>query len=230
LFLTFVMAKITPNIIIPLFFKYSTVENENLKHKIFKLFDLCKVSLEGVYSINLSQKTKKANAFLCGIGKTRRVVLGDNLLEKFSPDEIEIVIAHELGHYKHRDILKLLLMNSVIIFSGLYLVDKFLKYALVKLNLNSVADIAFFPILVLILMVFSFILMPIINGYSRKIEKDADKFSIEKTNNPQAFIDVMQKLGEMNLSEFSPNSFVEIFLYDHPPLAKRIKFAAQYLS
>jgi len=225
LFFSFVLAKITPNIIIPLFFKYLPIDNEELRDRIFQLFKSCQVPLRDIYSINFSSKTKKANAFFCGIGKSKRVVLSDTLISEFSIQEIEAVVAHELGHYIHKDVIKMLFINAVLIFFGLFLMNKFLMYALTHLGLIRIDDIAFFPIILLGFIAFSLGTTPLLNAYSRSIERDADQFSIEKTKNTNAFITMMEKLGEMNLAEFHPNRFVEIFFYDHPPISKRIKFA-----
>jgi len=227
-FLSYVMAKLTPNVLIPLFYKYSDLDNAPLKEKIHQLFGSCNVALKNVYSINFSSKTKKANAFLCGLGKGRRVVLSDTLLERFTDEEIEVVIAHELGHYKHKDIIKMLAINSAVIFLGLFLVDQILKSSLTSFGFENIYDIAAFPLLALILIVFGFITTPLLNAYSRWMEVQADRFSIEKTKKAKDFISLMQKLGEMNLSEFKPSFLTEIFFYDHPPISKRIKFAQKF--
>jgi len=185
--------------------------------------------LKDIFSINFSSKTKKANAFLCGIGKNRRVVLSDTLLSSFTADEIETVIAHELAHYKHKDIFKLLVANALIIFLGFYLLNKFLYFAVIHFHLNRIDDIAFLPILLLVFMLFGLLTAPLLNGYSRLLEKQADQFSLETTKKPMDFISMMNKLCEMNLGEFKPNRLVEIFFYDHPPVYKRIQLAEKYL-
>lgn len=228
LFLSFVLAKLTPNVIIPLFYKYSLLENQELRDRIKQLFQTCRVSLKDVYAINFSAKTKKANAFLCGMGKNRRVVLSDTLLSNFSTDEIEAVVAHELGHYHNRDIFKMLMVNALMIFVGLFLVHQFLQWALVHFGLSAIDDIAFFPIVALGLMFFSLLMTPLLNAFSCWIERQADQFSLEKTQRPQDFISMMKKLGEMNLAEWQPSRLVEIFFYDHPPIAKRIAFAQNW--
>ena len=229
LFLSFVLAKITPNVIIPLFYKYQTLNNPSLRNRIFKLFDSCRVSLKDVYAIDMSTKTKKANAFLCGLVTSRRVVLSDTLLNEFSDDEVEVVVAHELGHLKHSDILKMLFIQAVVIFVGLFLVAQLLKKALIVFQLKGIDDIAFLPGILFVFMIFSFILQPVLNGYSRVMERAADRYSLEKTGNAQAFVTLMFKLGEMNLSEFLPSRAIEIFLYDHPPIQKRVDAAREFL-
>ncbi len=228
LFLSFVLAKITPNVIIPLFYKYQPIREASLRDKIFKLFKSCDVSLKDVYSINMSAKTKKANAFLCGMGKGRRVVLSDTLLNEFKENEIEVVVAHELGHLKHLDILKMLLVNSLVIVLGLFCVDHVLKKILAFTSLTRIDDIAFFPVFILSIMSFFFIVSPLLNYYSRVIEVAADRYSLEKTHNVNGFISVMLKLAAMNLSELNPTPITEFFFYDHPPIKKRVDFARAF--
>jgi len=225
LLMTFILAKVTPNIIIPLFYKYTPIDNQQLKKKIFALFDACHVNLKDVYAINMSTKTKKANAFLCGLGSNRRVVLSDTLIDSFSDEEIEVVVAHELGHYKHQDILKLLAVNTVFIFVGFYLVNLFLNSLVKQSQVAALHDIVLLPMFLFAFVVFGIFITPFINAFSRNIERSADKFSLLQTKNKEGFISLMEKLGKMNLAEYEPSRLIEMFLYDHPPINKRIKFA-----
>lgn len=228
LILTLVLAKLMPNVIIPLFFKYSSIQNQELRERILGLFKRVGVAIQDAYLINFSAKTKKANAFICGLGKNRRVVLSDTLASEFSIGQIETVVAHELGHYKNHDILKTSVVNSLVTFAGFFLMDRFLKASLAYFGLRRIDDIAFFPILALAFIVFGFTVMPIVNGYSRKIEVKADRFSLQLTKNADDFISMMQKLGLKNLSDFEPGVLTKIFFYDHPPILKRIKCAENF--
>ena len=227
LFLSLVLARILPNWIIPLFYKYLKVENEDLRQRIFELFKKCNVTLKDIYAINLSSKTKKANAFVCGLGKTRRVVLSDTLLAEFTSSEIEAVVAHELGHYRHRDIMKLTVVNFVMIFAAFFMMDRVLVQVLGKLDL-ALPDIAGLPVFVLGMVIFGLVTTPLLNGYSRLLETEADRFSLTLTQNKEAFVSLMNKLGQLNLAEFSPSRFDEIMFYDHPPIARRIEFAQDF--
>ena len=230
LLMTLVVARIVPTFIIPLFYKYSDIDNQELKLRIMKLFERAKVSLKNIYAINLSSKTKKANAFICGLGKSRRVVLSDTLLSNFMDSEIETVVAHELGHYKGKDILRLTLVNTLTIFIAFYFMHLILQYALQRLGLRRIDDIAFFPILALVMSVFMVLMMPVLNGFSRYLEIKADRFSLKFSQNPHDFISMIKKLGEMNLAEFEPGRFNEFMFYDHPSIAKRIHYAQKFLS
>ncbi|MDP2938644.1 MAG: M48 family metallopeptidase [Candidatus Omnitrophota bacterium] len=221
IFFTLILAKITPSVIIPIFYKYIPITNLQLKQSILALFDRCKLKIRGVYAIDLSRKTKKANAFVCGLGRNRRVVLSDTLLNNFSQEEIEGVVSHELGHYVNHDTLKLILVNSILAFAGFFLADKLLKNLLFN-------DIAFFPIIALALLLLGFIILPAQNGFSRYLERQADLFSLRVTKNKPAFISMMMKLAKINLADLTPSLLIEIWLYDHPPIAKRIKLAQDY--
>lgn len=228
LLISFVLARLVPNVLVPMFFKYSPLEEGELKNNISGLFESCNVAVKDISTIDMSSKTKKANAFLCGLGKKRRVVLSDTLVDNFSNAEIVSVVAHELGHYKHNDILKMLFVNTFATAIGFYLVKEFLNFSIVKYELSSIDDIALFPLIMLALMVFGFVITPLMNLYSRKVERAADRFCLDKTSDAASFISMMKKLGDMNLAEFDPGFLTEIFFYDHPTLKKRMEFAEHY--
>jgi STE24 endopeptidase len=230
IFLTIVLAKITPAVIIPIFYKYIPIANNELRQRIFNLFERCKIKISDVTSINFSQKTKKANAFVAGLGKNKKVVLSDTLLEKFSLDEIEAVLAHELGHYLNHDILKLLLVNSIFSVFGFYIIDRLLNSLLSTFGIKAIDDIAFLPVVSLCLLLLGFLILPAQNWFSRVLEKKADIFSLELTKNKPAFISMMEKLGALNLADASPSRFIEIWFYNHPSISKRIKLAQSHKS
>lgn len=228
LLLTLVLARLTPNVIIPLFYKYANLKNQELKSRVLALFKGAQIKVKDAYLINFSSKTKKANAFICGLGASRRVVLSDTLVDQFTIPEIETVVAHEIGHYKGHDILKLTVINSIVVFLGFFLVNQFLRGALSVFHLKEIHDIAFFPVVALALSFLGFLATPLLNGYSRSLEIKADAFSLRLTKSPADFISMIGKLGEMNLAEFEPGLWVEVFFYTHPPIAKRIKFARDF--
>ncbi|MDP2653648.1 MAG: M48 family metallopeptidase [Candidatus Omnitrophota bacterium] len=228
LFVALFLARIFPQYIIPLFFKYSAVENTDLRARIRDLFTRCRVELKDVYLIDLSTKTKKANAFVCGLGKSRRVVLSDTLVANFTPAEIEAVVAHEIGHHKHKDILKILAFNTALTFLGFYLLDMLLRELLPRLGAQRLDDIAYFPVLALAANFYGLVTAPLANAFSRRIETRADRFSLELTRRTDDFISMMKKLGELNLADFEPSWFDVMMFYDHPPVGERIRFAQQF--
>jgi len=228
LLLTVVLAKITPNVIIPLFFKYRLVENAQLKMRIFKLFEKCRVKIKDIYYINLSSKTKKANAFICGLGNNRRLVLSDTLLEKFEEPQISSVVAHELSHYIRHDLWKIILVNSAVSLACFFLLSRALNKMLWYFGFFHIDDIAFLPMLFLGIFLLGLVMLPLTNVFSRRLESEADLFSMQLTGDPENFISMIKKLGELNLADFSPSRFIEVMLYDHPPISKRIKSAEGY--
>ncbi len=187
-FVSYVLGKVFPVVIVPLFFKYGKLEDKELEARVLKLATRFDMPVGNVYSLNLSKTTKKANAALMGIGRTKRVVLSDTLIQSFSHSEVEMVVAHELGHYKHRDIWRLLgfgLASSMIAFvAGFLGVNTLAK----TLSLSSAADVAGLPLLFLIFYAVNLILMPLMNGYSRRRDRAADLFALRALEAKDDFI------------------------------------------
>ena len=225
---TIVLSRVAPVVILPLFFKVKPLADDDLRARLVNLAEKCGSKVNGVFEIDLSKKTVKANAALAGLGKTRRVLLGDTMLKEYSHDEIEAVLAHELGHHKKGHIMKLLVFGAAANFIGFYIASLVFNALSWRLNLRGVSDLAGFPFLLLIFFFFALVMMPVQNGLSRKFEREADRFALEITGNPGAFISMMGKLGDQNLADREPNRFIEIFLYDHPPIGKRLKAAEEY--
>ncbi len=226
--LSYVMGKIFPVLIVPLFYKYSQVENASLKERILTLAGRYGLPVENVYSLNLSKTTKKANAAFMGLGRTKRVVLSDTLIENFTPNEIETVVAHELGHFKHRDIWKQLGIGLVTSFLAFWIVFRWFAPLSKALGFEGAGDLAALPLLLLIFQLFFLVLMPLQNGYSRRVERAADRFALKAYPNPDIFISCMEKLARVNLADPEPHAVYEWFFYDHPAIAKRIKMAREW--
>ena len=223
--ITVILGKIFPVVIIPMFYKYKDIENTQICSRINNLLSKNNIKIKSISQINLSKDTKKANAALVGIGSTKRVLLADTLLSNYSPDEIEVVFAHELGHFKLRHIPKLIFLSAVTTVIGLYLVNIILKSAAIHLGFSGIYDIAGMPLILLSLTILGFFIMPIQNGYSRLLERQADIFAIKNTGLKDAFISSMEKLATQNLSDVAPSKIIEFLFYDHPPISKRIKLA-----
>ena len=225
---SYVMGKLFPVLIVPLFYKYGKVEDESLKDRILKLAARYNLPVENVYSINLSKTTKKANAAFMGMGKTKRVVLSDTLIEKFSGGEIETVVAHELGHYKHHDIWKQLIFGLITSFAGFWFVFRLIDPAAQIFGMDGAADLAALPVVFFIFNLFYFILIPAQNGFSRTVERAADRFALEAFPHPDVFISCMDKLSKVNLADPNPSAVMEWFFYDHPAIGKRIQMAREW--
>jgi STE24 endopeptidase len=225
-----VMTVLAPIVLLPIFFKLRTLDDPDLTQRLRHLAEKAGTRVRGVFTINLSSKMTIANAALVGLGNTRRIVLGDTLLAHYSPEEIEVILAHELGHHAHGDIAKMLLAQSAITLAGFYVASLVLKRALAPLGFQSIADVAAFPLLMLVLGGLATLVEPLERAYSRYIERAADEYALRTTDNPQAFISGMTKLAHQNLAESDPSRWVEWFFYDHPPYQKRVEHARRYAA
>jgi len=225
LLLTIVLGKITPVLIIPLFYKCSPLANRELKERLLGLCKNCGVGVEQVFEVRLSKDTQKANAAVAGLGKGRRILLGDTLLKNYSDEEIEAIFAHELGHVRLFHTWKILGFGAAISLAIFYLTYLLFKRSLSFFGFDQIYDIAAFALLALILMLMRLLFMPIQNGFLRHLEKQADIFAIEHIESPQSFASVMTKLANQNLSDPSPSRWEELLLYDHPPISKRLRYA-----
>jgi STE24 endopeptidase len=225
-----VLANLAPVLIMPLFYKFKPLEDAELVRRLTALAEHARTHVRGVYTMVMSEKTTTANAALMGLGNTRRIVLGDTLYEKYSHDEIETILAHELGHQVHRDIAWLLVVQSAVILAGFFVVDIFLRWGVAQLGYSGLGDPATMPLFALALGAFQFVFMPIGNAFSRWRETMADEYALQSTKNAPAFIGAMEKLADQNLGELEPEPWVEILLYDHPPIGKRLEHGKRYLS
>lgn len=220
---SYILGKLFPVLVVPMFYKYGPVENEEVHNLIRKLADRFQLPISKIYSLNLSKTTKKANAAFMGFGKTKRVVLSDTLLAHFTPLEIEAVVAHELGHCKHSDIWKQLGLGLVTSLIGFKIVASAMPLLCPRFGFGGTEDIAALPLVFLVFYVFHLILTPFQNGFSRHVEKAADRFAYEACQKPSVFIDCLEKLGRVNLAERDPNPFYEWFFYDHPSIGRRVE-------
>lgn len=226
-----VLSQIFPIIILPIFYKIIPLNDEDLKTRITNLAAEAGLKVENVFSFDMSKNTKKANAAFTGLGKTKRIILGDTLLNNYSKDEIETVIAHELGHYKHKHIIKNILFGTVSSYLTFFIMSLLYKNSLAWFSLESINQIAALPLLSLWAMLIGLIQTPIGNVLSRKFEYEADRYAVESTHKPSSFINTLTKLTEQNLGDKEPHPFVEWFFYSHPSIKNRIdaieNFAAQ---
>ena len=228
--LSLILTNLAPIIIVPLFFKVEPLGNTDLRLRLEQLAQRAKVRVRGIYTIELSRKGTTANAALMGVGNTKRIVLSDTLLQRYSPPEVEIIMAHELGHHLRNDILRLFVTQSAIWLIGFYVADLALKASVMPLGFNGISDIAALPLLMLIFSVIGLLVAPLANTYSRHLEVVADDYALRLTDNPKSFINTMTKLADQNLSEAQPSRWVELLIYDHPCYAKRVEHARYYLT
>lgn len=223
-----ILTNLAPIIIVPLFFKMKPLSDADLKLKLEQLARRVETRVVGIYSLELSSKRTTANAALMGLGNTKRIVLSDTLLQRYSLPEIEIIVAHELGHHRHSDIFRLFVTQSAIWLIGFYVTNLALKASVVPLGFNSISDVAALPLLMLIFGTFSLLVAPLINSYSRHLEVAADEYAMRLTDNPKSFINAMTKLTDQNLAVAQPNHWVELLTYNHPSYSKRVEHARYY--
>jgi STE24 endopeptidase len=220
------LAQLAPVVLFPIFYKFEPIENDELKRRLIVLSERAGTRIRGVYKWRLSEKSKKANAALTGLGATRRIILADTLLDNYSDDEIEAVLAHELGHHVHRHILKSIFVQAGITLVGFWLANEVLHYAVDRRHLfETMSDFANLPLLVLVFTILSLLLMPALNAYSRFNERQADRYCFQSVASVEPFISSMNKLADQNLAEKTPSRWVEWLLHSHPAIGRRVAAA-----
>lgn len=221
------LANLAPILIMPLFYDFEPLgeNHRQLEERLLNLAEKAGTDVKGVYKFDISRRTKSANAGLTGLGNSRRIILGDTMIDNFSPDEIETVLAHELGHHVNRDIPLGMVFQTVLTFGGLYLASIFLTWGVNAFGFQGIADIASLPLFGLAMGGFSLITMPVIHSFSRWREKLADRYALQVTGKGQAYASALIRLANQNLAEVNPPRWVELLLMSHPPLKKRIALA-----
>ncbi len=227
---TIVLARITPIFILPLFYKFKKLDNREITEKLITLIGNQKINISGIYVYNMSKETKKANAGFTGVGKSRRIILSDTLIREFTPAEVAVVFAHELGHYKKNHIIKNIAISTFTIFLSFFLCNIAYSNSLPYFGFTFANDIPALPLLFFYLTIISIFLIPITNIISRHFEKEADMFALTITRHNETFISTMEKLSALNLADKSPHPVIEFLFYSHPSIKKRIEFAVSYFS
>jgi STE24 endopeptidase len=228
--LVVILSLVAPVLIMPLFNKFVPLgpEHADLAARLRRLAERYKTRVSGVFRFDMSKRTKAANAALTGIGASRRIVLGDTLLNEFTADEVETVIAHELGHHVHNDIPVGIVFSGLLALAGLFLAALGLAWGAARLGFSGPADIGALPLLVLIFGAFGLLTLPITNAFSRWREVRADEFALTATQNPAAFAGAMTRLANQNLAEADPEAWVVLLLHSHPPIRSRLAMAAAW--
>ncbi len=229
---TVLLSNLAPVLIMPLFNKYVPLgdEHKELADRLLELARRANTKVRGVFKYDMSRRTKAANAALTGIGNTRRIVLGDTLINEFTTDEIETVLAHELGHHVHRDIPVLITFGTLSTTLSLFLASLALKWATNYFGFAGPADVAAFPALMLIFSAYGLVTMPVDNAVSRWREDMADDYALQSTGKKEAFASAFTRLANQNLGEVDPEKWVVWLFYSHPPLGERIAKANHWKS
>lgn len=226
---TALLANLAPVLLLPIFYKLTPLPDGEVKRRALALAERANTRVRGIYSMNMSARTTAANAMVTGLGTTRRIVIGDTLLDHYTPDEIEVVVAHELGHQVHRDIPKLIVTQAIIMLGGLYLVQVVLTATLRAFpQYHGLADPATMPLIAAALGAFGLVTLPLTNGFSRWVEHQADVYALDSTGMTDAFIGAMTRLANQNLSEAEPSPIIEFLLYNHPSIGRRLAFGKEW--
>lgn len=219
-----VMGQLAPVLFLPLFYKIERIENEELAGRMERLAEGTGLAIEGVYRMGLSADTKKANAMLAGLGRTRRVLMGDTLLEDFSPDEIEVIFAHEIGHHVHRHITKMIATGVLFSLLGFWILDRTLVWW-AGIPDASTAPVSSLPLLMFTMTAFTMLLSPLQSAISRHYERQCDRYALNRTGLPEAYRSAFQKLAHLNKADPEPNPVEVFLLHSHPPIAERLAMA-----
>ena len=220
-----ILARLAPLVIIPLFYRLTPLESGALKDRLEVLCRNAGVAIRGIMAFNLSKNTRKANAAFTGMGASRRILLGDTLLENFTEEEIETVVAHELGHSVHRHVPRGIATGVLLSLGGLAGSAFLYRWSLETMGFSGLTDLAALPLLALWISLIASITAPLGNLQSRRHEREADRYAVHATGKKAAFIGALRKLQHSNLADPAPHPLVEVLFYSHPPMAKRIAMA-----
>jgi Zn-dependent protease with chaperone function len=221
-----------PLVFEPAFNKFTPLRDPVLKARILSLAERAGIPSRRVFEVDKSKQTNKVNAYVSGFGASQRIVLWDTTLERMKPDEILFVMGHEMGHYRLGHIWKSVAISGVAGFAfcfALFLVvTRATRRFGPRWGFDVVHDVASMPLLAVSVSLLSFVASPAINAFSREIEHEADGFGLEVTRDNDAAARAFIVLGSENRSDPEPSAIVTWFLYSHPPLIERVRFATEY--
>ncbi len=228
-----VFGQLAPVLILPLFYKIEKIDGDDLKNRVGKLAEGTGLSIEGVYRLKMSDETVKANAMLAGLGSTRRVLLGDTLLDKFSPEEIDVIFAHEIGHHVFKHIRKMIASGVVYTLAGFWVCDLAIRAWTVGRGGVETLDYAQLPVftlpfVMLVLSLFGLVLEPLQNAISRHFERQADRYALQRTNDKSAYCTAFRKLAKLNKDDPDPPRLEVALFHSHPSIGERLAMAEKY--
>jgi STE24 endopeptidase len=226
---TVAMAQLAPVLLMPLFYKFRPLDDPELVRRLTALAERAGARVRGVYVMEMSSKTNTANAMLAGLGRTRRIILGDTLLSAYTQDEIETVMAHELAHHLHRDMIRALAAEAVVITASMWVASVLMTWGVGVFGFRGIDDVAALPLFALAMGVIGLITMPAANYMSRQRERAADLYALRTTGNGAAYRSVMLKLADQNLSDADPPAWVRFLFYSHPPVSERVRTAETFV-
>jgi STE24 endopeptidase len=222
------LARLAPTVLLPLFYRFTPLDRKSLRDRLELLSVRAGVPVIGISVWGLGDRTRRANAALVGTGSSRRILLSDTLLREYSDDEIEVIIAHEMGHHAHGDIPSGLLVEAVVITAGLAAAAALLRQGWGLLGLRGPEDVAGLPLLVLAVAGVLLATGPLMKAISRRNERRADEYALRLTGRPDAFVSAMRRLAAQNLAEERPSWLTLWLFHTHPSLAERIEHARAF--
>lgn len=230
-FITFILL-VAPIWIDPLFNEFGPMKDKGLEAKIVELANRAGIEGGSVFEVNKSVDTKALSAYVTGFGNTKRIVLWDTIIRKLNPNELLVVMGHEMGHYVLKHVLKGILFFSVLLGVTLYLAhwtsDSMIRRFKERFGFDRFSDIAALPLLLLLLGVFNLLVTPLALTYTRYNEHEADRFGLEITKSNRAAATAFVKLQEENLDIPRPGWLYKIWRSSHPPVGERIDFCNEY--
>lgn len=219
--LAIALTGLAPVLLLPVFFTFRPLARTELRDRLVALSRRAGIAVMDVCEWQMSDRTRKANAALTGLGRTRRILISDTLLAGHSDDEIEVILAHELGHQVHRDVWKGIALQGAVAAVGFHAASRVLPALTPRLGWSGPADVAGLPALLLTVGAAALVLMPMAAAASRAMERSADRFALDLTGKAEAFADAIERLGARNLAEERPSRLARWFFYTHPPVAER---------
>ncbi len=226
-------AVIIPVYVSPLFNSYTPLASDELRTQIEQLADEAGVHGSAIYQVDQSRRSNKVNAYVTGVFGTKRIVLYDTMINNFEPEEIRFVMGHELGHYVMNHVWYGIILSVLFVGAALWLTDKTIRRVIKRFRdrfgFDRLDDLASLPLLMVYLSVITFLGGPIINGYSRLMEHQADIYGMEISGvAAEPAVRAFEKLSAYNLSDPDPHPFIEFWFYSHPSLNSRIAFVRSF--
>ncbi len=223
---------ITPVFIAPLFNKFGPMRDQALEAAVLAVAAQAGVSGARVFEVEKSVDTKKVNAYVTGVGKTKRIVLWDTLVARLTPDQTRFVVGHELGHYVLHHVWLNILTSTALTIAALYGVHRTADLLLVRFGdrfgFTHVADVASMPLFMLLFSLFGVLITPALLALSRHHERAADAFGLDLTGDKQAAASAFVALQQQNLAVPRPGRFYKLFRASHPPIGERVDFINAY--
>jgi STE24 endopeptidase len=201
------------------------LDDAGLTARIVALTERAGMRVDEVYVIDASAKTTRVNAYFTGFGDARRIVLYDTLISGYTPDEIEVVLAHEMGHWYYRHVFWSILVTGLVGWVGLFGLRWLLNRTWRPLGLDGPADVAGLPYIMAVATIVAILALPLENGISRLAERQADQFALETSQKPAAFVELFEQFAVQNLSVVDTSAWEEFLFYTHPPIVDRIGMA-----